>query len=244
MNDAPSRRRAPIELRLLAVLAAGALLVLALVALTDEVREGGTQGFDERVLLAFRQPGNPALPRGPEWLADAARDVTALGSGTVLALVVVAVLGFLLLARRRRLALLVALAGFGAMNVSPILKHLVDRPRPIVVAHLVPVHSLSFPSGHATASAAVYLSLAALVARVQTRRGARLYALGVAFLLTTLVGLSRMYLGVHYPSDVVAGWAAGALWALLCSSVVLGLQRRGAVSGPSPPGDATPPAKG
>ncbi|MFP2933169.1 phosphatase PAP2 family protein, partial [Pyxidicoccus sp. 3LG] len=193
--------------------------VLGFIALSDEVSEGETQDVDERVLRMLRDPEDPSVPRGPWWLAVSAEEVTALGGVTVLCMVTLAVCGFLLLARRYRTLLLVVVAtlGGGALNTG--LKQLFSRPRPSVVPHLTEVMTQSFPSGHAMLSATVYLTLGALLAQLAERRRLKAYILGVALLLPFLVGLTRVYLGVHYPTDVLAGWVAGLAWALLTALV-------------------------
>ncbi len=210
--------------RLLAVLAIVAGMWV-FVEVADEVIEGEHQRLDERILVALRRPGDPSRPIGPAWLADAMRDVTALGSGTVLLMTTLAVSGFLLLAGYRRRSLFVLLAAAGGVGVSVLLKELFARPRPDVVPHLAIVHTHSFPSGHSMLSAVVYLSLGVVVATAVSSRRLRAYVLLLALLMTALVGLSRMVLGVHYPTDVLAGWSAGLAWALLCWLAVHALAR-------------------
>jgi undecaprenyl-diphosphatase len=200
----------------------------------DEVSEGDSRRFDEWVLRACRDPADPARPRGPEWLAGAALDLTALGGTTVVGLLVAAVVGFVLVLRKPHMAWLVLAAGAGGMAVNTMLKGLFDRDRPDVVPQLDTVHTLSFPSGHAMLSASVYLSLAVLAARLVRSRAAKLYLVGAAGALALLVGSTRVYLGVHYPTDVLAGWLAGGVWALLCGVVARLLQRRGSVEPPGP----------
>lgn len=226
------RERQAADLRLLATLVALLAGLWLFAELADEVVEGDSMAFDRHVLQALRDPARDGAPRGPWWLPDAARDVTALGGHAVLGFVVAAVAGFLLLQRKRHLALLVVAAGAGGMLVNDLLKNVFQRERPDVVPHGVEVHSLSFPSGHAMVSAAVYLSLAVLVARVVPRPAARAYVVALGLALTLAVGATRVYLGVHYPTDVFAGWLAGALWALLCGTGAAALQRRGKVEQP------------
>ena len=213
----------------LAVLGAGlALVALAFVILVliGLVLDGETQAFDERILRALRKPDDPARPIGPLWLESAALDVTALGSATVLGLTVAAVIGYLLLQGLPRMALFVLIASIGGSILNGLLKSVFGRARPDVVPHLRDVMSLSFPSGHAMTSAAVYLTLGALLMRVSKRRATRWYCMTVAALATILVGLSRVYLGVHYPTDVLAGWMIGLSWALFCWMVERVLERR------------------
>jgi undecaprenyl-diphosphatase len=213
----------------LAVLGAAlALIALTLVSfvLVGFVLDGETQGFDERILRSLRKADDPAQPIGPRWLQYAALDVTALGSATVLGLAVFAVIGYLLLQGLPRMALFVLIASMGGSILNGYLKTLFGRARPDVVPHLREVMSLSFPSGHAMTSAAVYLTLGALLMRVSSRRVTRWYCMGVAAMATILVGLSRVYLGVHYPTDVLAGWTIGLSWALFCWIIERLLERR------------------
>ncbi len=209
------------------ILAAGALLVFA--TLANEVGEGETRAFDERILLALRTPGNLADPIGPKWLEEMVRDFTALGSTGVLALMVAAVTGFLAITRKGHAALAVLVAVVSGVALGQTVKWAYARPRPELVPHGTEVFTASFPSGHAMMSALVYLTLGALLARTQSGQGVKAYILGVAVVLTVLVGASRVYLGVHWPTDVLAGWALGGVWALICWLVMLWLQARGQV---------------
>jgi undecaprenyl-diphosphatase len=184
--------------------------------LASEVAEGDTMAFDRTIMLALRS-ADPAVPAGPLWLTQAMTDLTAFGGLTGLIFVIAAATGFLLVARRRRTALFVVAATGAGAAAGSLLKLVYDRPRPALVPHLVEVASASFPSGHATDAAIVYLTLGALLARTVAQPALRIYILGAAALLVFLVGVSRVYLGVHWPSDVVAGWTIGAAWALACS---------------------------
>lgn len=225
----PFRRLLAPEHRLLVL----ALLVLAGVwlfaVIASEVLEGESRAFDEAVLRALRDPTALDRLHGPAGAGEVARDLTALGSYTVLSLVLLAAVGFLLLVRKPATAMMVFAAGAGGIALNGGLKVLFDRPRPQVVPWLVEVGHASFPSGHAMLAASVYLSLAVLVARVLRRQRLKVYVVLVAGVLVALIGTSRVVLGVHYPTDVIAGWLAGGLWALLCGLVARVLQRRGAV---------------
>jgi undecaprenyl-diphosphatase len=203
--------------------------VWGFIHLADEVKEGDTQRFDEWALRSLRKKGNPAEGIGPPALGDAARDVTALGGVTVLTLVTAAVAGYLLLKRAYGAMWLVLGASVGGLVVSSVLKRVIERPRPQIVPHLAYVYTSSFPSGHSMMSAAVYLTLGALLARFVHEKTIKVYFLAIAGLLTILVGVSRVYVGVHYPTDVLGGWVAGLVWALLCWLVARYLQRRGTV---------------
>ena len=202
------------------------LLLLAVMNLTDEVSEGDTLSFDRQILLALRDPGDPSRPLGPRWLGSAAIDITALGSVTVLGLTVAAVAGFLVLQGMWRTGLFVFAASGSALLVNAVLKEVFQRTRPDVVPHLREVMTLSFPSGHALTSAVVYLTLGALSMRIAGRRLTKFYCMAMAMLVTGLVGASRVYLGVHYPTDVLAGWLIGLSWALLCWMVERSLGQR------------------
>jgi undecaprenyl-diphosphatase len=208
-------------------------------ALASEVLEGDTHTLDKMLLLSLRDPQNLANPIGPSWLEESARDITGLGGYVVLTLVTVGALAYLLMARKRGAALLVLSAIVGGMILSTALKLGFERPRPDLVAHATRVYTASFPSGHAMLSAVTYLTLGALLSRIQERRRIKAFIMGLAVILTLLVGMSRVYLGVHWPSDVLAGWSVGAAWACLCWFVALQLQRRGQVEKPgetsSPP---------
>lgn len=231
-------RRAREAVPLLVLLLAAASL-WGFLGLASEVREGDTHALDRAIMLALRNPADHADPLGPRWLEEVARDVTALGGNAVLAALTLAVAGFLVLARKRGAALLVAVSVGGGTALSSLLKLGFARPRPDLVPHAVEVYTASFPSGHAMLSAVTYLTLGALLARVQPRRRLRAYVLALAVLTSLLVGASRVYLGVHWPSDVAAGWCVGAAWALLCWLAALRLQRTGQVerADPAPPGD-------
>lgn len=226
------------SLPLLALIIAGGGL-FAFIQLADEVREGATHRLDSAILIALRQPGHPAVPIGPEWLPGAVRDLTALGSTVVLTLLTIFALGFLLLMRRAATAALLLVSIGGGTLLSVLLKAYFERARPDVVPQLTDVASLSFPSGHAMLSAITYLTIAVILTRVTPSALQRAYIIGVAVAVTVLVGLSRLYLGVHYPSDVLAGWCIGATWALTCWLVARWLQARGAVEKPGPAPDVT-----
>jgi undecaprenyl-diphosphatase len=212
------------------VLVAGFLIAAAcwgFVELMEVAREATAHDFDTRILLAFREAGDPDNPLGPTWFEEAMRDITALGGTAVLVLVTLAAVFYLLVARSRRTALFVLVAVAGGQALSSLLKLGIERPRPDLVSHLAEVHTLSFPSGHAMLSAVTYLTLGSLLARAVPGRAAKIYVISVAMLTTVLVGMSRVYLGVHWPSDVLAGWCAGFAWALLCLVAARGLTGRG-----------------
>jgi undecaprenyl-diphosphatase len=204
------------ELSWLLVGLGACVLLLLFVYLAGEVTEGDTQAFDTRILRALRDPADPSKPIGPAWVESALLDLTALGGPTVLALVVMAVVGFLVLQTRYRTAWFVVGTAISGELIDAVMKHAFNRPRPTVVPHLRVAFSTSFPSGHAMESAIVYLTLGAILMRVAQTRLTKFYCLGMAMLLTALVGVSRVYLGVHYPTDVLGGWTIGFVWASVC----------------------------
>jgi undecaprenyl-diphosphatase len=220
------------ETRLFASILMIAALLLAFGLLAEEVIEGDTLPFDRQLMLALREAGNPSVPIGPPWLPEAARDISALGSTIVLGILLLAVVGYLLLVRRRAAAWLMLGAVLSGVALNSLLKLGFARPRPDLVAPLVRVVTASFPSGHATLSAITYLTLGALLARTHSQISLRIYFMTLAALLTVLVGLSRIYLGVHYPTDVLAGWCIGTAWAMGCWVLMTWLQRRGQVEPP------------
>ena len=208
----------------------GAVLVLGLLwifsTLADSVFEGETRQFDEWVLHALRDENDRAVLKGPRWLQHGAEDITALGSPTVLGLTVLAVTGYLFLHGLYRNGLFIFTASVGGWVLNWALKQAFARTRPSVVPHLREVFTSSFPSGHALTSAAVFLTLGALLMRIADGRLAKYYCIAIAMFVTFLVGASRVILGVHYPTDVVAGWLIGMSWALLCWVIERLLERR------------------
>jgi undecaprenyl-diphosphatase len=216
---------------LLAAVLVSASLILAFGFVAEEVMEGDTHKLDMAVLMALRNSDNPTDLVGPVWFEEMVRDVTALGSYAFILIVVLSVLGYLLLVRQYAISLLMAAAVAGGVLISNVLKHGFDRPRP-ELEHAAQVFSPSFPSGHATLSAVTFLTLGGLLTRSSLDWRVKAYVLAVAVTLTVLVGLSRVYLSVHYPSDVLAGWSIGTAWALLCWTAAFWLQARGKVEAP------------
>jgi undecaprenyl-diphosphatase len=220
------------ELGPLVALIAVAVCALGFIGLADYVMEGELSSVDRAILLLLRDPADAADPLGPGWLEEAARDLTALGGDTILFIVTASTIVYLLMTGKKGAALLVFIAVDGGLLLSTLLKMGFDRPRPDLVAHQVRVYTASFPSGHAMLSAATYLTLGALLGRVTDRRRIKIFFMGLAIILTLVVGASRVYLGVHWPSDVLAGWCVGAAWASLCWFIALQLQRGGQVEEP------------
>ena len=216
------RKREPVALIAFAVMAGG---LWAFAELADGVSDGKGPGFDEAVFRAFRSPADPSDPIGPTWVEETARDVTALGGVALLNLLALVSVGFLLLDRKRREALFLTGAVAGGWALMFALKAAFERPRPDLGLHRTVVYTASFPSGHALMSAVTYLTLGALLARVTPRGRMKAYLMSWAAATTLLIGVSRVYLGVHWPTDVLAGWALGASWALCCWLAARGLQR-------------------
>jgi undecaprenyl-diphosphatase len=198
--------------------------VWGFVELADDAPEGDYLEVEGKVMHAVRRTGENW---GGAHTTEVMRDLTALGGVAVIVLLTLLILGYLLMTRQRRLALLVAIATAGGQGLNMILKNSFDRARPEVTLHLVEVTSTSFPSGHSMASSIFYLTLGALGTRLAARPREKAYLIVAALGMTFLIGLSRVYLGVHYPTDVLAGWTAGTAWALVCWFTTDWLGRRG-----------------
>ena len=192
------------------------VLLFVFLKLASEVMEGDTQGMDTRIVRALRKADDPSKPIGPAWMESVLEDLTALGGPTVTWLVILSLSGFLLLETKYRTALFVFVTAASGDLLNHAIKGLFSRARPTVVPHLRDAFSTSFPSGHSMESAIVYLTLAAMLMRILDGRVAKAYCLGLALLITFLVGASRVFLGVHYPTDVIGGWIIGLFWATLC----------------------------
>lgn len=202
-----------VEPRALLLLLCVTAAVWAFLNIGDEMAEGETMGLDRRLLLMLRSPGDGHNPIGSAAVQEALRDITALGGFTVLTLAtVVGAVAFAIHRRWRHVAILVG-AVMLAQVCSELLKSLYDRPRPDLVPHAVYVYSGSFPSGHSMLAATTYLTLAVLISSLEPVRAAKWLVFVMAVLLMAAVGFSRVYLGVHWPSDVLAGWCAGCAWA-------------------------------
>lgn len=194
------------------VLAAGVLW--SFLSIADEMAEGETRALDSRIILSLREPGDLNNPIGSKNVEEAVRDITALGGTTLVTVVtIVSVLAFLF-QKKRVHALVMAGVVLAAWASSQATKALYGRPRPDLVPHEAFVYSASFPSGHSTMSTAAFLTLAMLVASLASNRRSKALAYGVAAVFAVGVGFSRVYLGVHWPTDVLAGWCLGSAWAL------------------------------
>lgn len=196
------------------------------IEIADEVLEGDTQAFDKWMVRSLRQPDDPAIPIGPSWVQEMGRDATALGGIAALTFFTGTVAGYLWIIKKHRLVWFLLASTASGLVASFALKSAFARPRPDIVPHLSIVHTSSFPSGHSMLSAVVYLTLGTLLATVLPQMKLKIYVLAVALILTSIVGVSRVYLGVHYPTDVLAGWMAGLGWSVLCWLVARWLQRR------------------
>ncbi len=229
----------PLLLAVAGIVAASLWLFLAI---SDEVLEREPHALENRVMLALRVPGDPGHLIGPHWVQSASIAITALGSASVLTLITLLVLGYLFMERKFGAAALIIVATASGSALSQWLKTYFHRDRPTIVPHLADFGNASYPSGHSMLSVVVYLTLAVIIAETLPTRRAQIYVVGTALLIAFLVGISRVAVGVHYPSDVLAGWTAGTAWALLCWLVAVWLKRRGRLGKKflSPPASKTP----
>jgi undecaprenyl-diphosphatase len=199
----------------------------AFIEIADAVLEGETHALDSYVIQMLRNPADLTDPRGPLWVEELGRDVSALGGVAVLTFVVLTAAGFLWISHRRRATVFLLACVATGVALSQVLKSAFDRPRPDIVSHEAAVYTASFPSGHSLMAAIVYLTLAVLLARTLHRRATRGYVIFLAIVVVVSVGVSRVYLGVHWPTDVLAGWSVGAGWALFCGILANWLAHRG-----------------
>ena len=220
------RKYYPNEISHLFTLMLAVFSLFLFVEITDAVIDGDTQSFDNKILLLLRDVDDPSKALGPERLEYAVRDITALGSFTIVTLITLSVIIFLLLKKEYRSIIYVISSVVGGALIVQILKMFFARERPDVVTHLVSEITMSFPSGHTAISAVVYLSLAVLAFRVEKHHTTRLFIISTALFITFIVGLSRIYLGVHYPTDVLAGWTLGLFWALFCWFVTTLIEKK------------------
>jgi undecaprenyl-diphosphatase len=200
-----------------------AALSLLFTAIAWTVFEGYSAGFDRAAILGLRTMLDPI---GAAWLAETARDVTSLGSVAVVFLVVIPFIGYLLLSGRRHSAFLMTGSVVGGLVLNDALKVVFDRPRPGLSLPSVQVFTSSFPSGHAALSSVAYLSMGSLIARCAPMSYVKAYVMAVAVVLVFLIGTTRVYLGVHYPTDVLAGWCLGSAWAVTCWLIARTVEHR------------------
>jgi undecaprenyl-diphosphatase len=184
------------------------------------VETGHITAFDEAGLRLWRESSDLALPHGPAWLRDAVRDYTALGGALLRNLFALGAIMALSFLKLRREAILFALTIGTGWMVEYGLKVLIGRPRPTIVPHLMEAGGNSFPSSHSFNAAVVYIAMALAFAAISPRRSVRWTVVAGAMLLTLLVALSRVWLGVHYPTDAIAGWLGGAGWAFMASALL------------------------
>ncbi len=214
------------EIKILLVLLTLFLSLFVFINVGILVTNGTTRQFDQSIIEYFRVEGNNSEPAGPVFLIESMRDITSLGGETIITIITIFVVGFLLLQKRYDAMWLVIVATIGGALISLGLKEFYGRERPDISYRLINVTPLSFPSGHSMMSAIVYLTEAAIIARIQKNKKIRIYILSAALFLTFIIGVSRVYLGVHYPTDVIGGWTIGLAWASFCWFVAWYLQRR------------------
>jgi undecaprenyl-diphosphatase len=201
-------------------------IILFAFGLFAEVGGGKPLPIDHSIMLALRNSADPSIPIGPPWLREAARDITSLGSTIVLGIITFAVESYVLLARDPAVAWLIIIAVIGGLGLNNILKLAFARPRPTFMAHTVRLHTTSFPSGHAAMSAITYLTIGTVLAQTHPGFAASLCLISLAAFLTMFIGISRIYLGFHYPTDILGGWCVGAAWAIFCWHAMAWLSMR------------------
>lgn len=209
-------RFARAEAVLIAALVMVAVLIATFAGIAEDLLEHPGHAWDLSVLNALREAGQPQNPIGPRWVEIAMADLTALGGVAVLAAISLIVSGFLLLQRRPLAVMTLLTALGGGLAMSQTMKLMFGRERPPMAYRAAEAANASFPSGHAMLSAVAYLTIGAILAKSMQRTREKLYVMGVAVILTLVVGLSRIYLGVHWATDVFGGWSIGAAWATTC----------------------------
>ena len=212
--------------RILVGMSVPALTTLALLISSPAEVTAAFLRFDSLLIEGLRTDNDASNPIGPWWLRLALEDITALGGRTLITLVTLVAAGYLIAVKRAAIAALLVATIAGGAIANMLLKAMFSRARPDVVTHLVEAHSSSFPSAHTMNSAVAYLTLGFMLAHGESRRPLRTYFLSVGITLTALVGFSRVYLGVHWPTDVLAGWCIGASWVALCLLIARAIQQR------------------
>ena len=195
--------------------------------LGSEIGEGDTSAFDRQLITLLRTSGNSGEPIGPAWFKDSMRDVTALGGFTFLTLMTIVVVLALLFHRKRREAIILTATAVSAQISIEILKFLYDRPRPALLIPQIRAFTKSFPSGHTAESTAIFLTVATVIASLETKHHTKILAYTVATFAILAVGFSRVYLGMHWPTDVLGGWVLGTAWAAAAWTI---LRRKPATS--------------
>jgi undecaprenyl-diphosphatase len=209
-------KRSGIQIKVLVAVFAIVVGTVGFILVAGFVSRGSTDHFDMQILKSFRYSDNLARPIGPGWLFEVMRDITSLGGSTIVTLITLFVFGYLILQKQYSTLFLVLAAVIGGAIIDLELKVIFSRIRPQVVPSLIQEISYGFPSGHSMMSTIIYLSLASLIARLQVRRRDKIYIISVAVFLSFMIGISRIYLGVHYPTDVLGGWSLGLAWAAFC----------------------------
>jgi len=226
MNRLKPKYFAGVDLKVILSFAAIVLGLTGFFIIAGIVMRGSTDNMDLKILRALRDPLNPYKPIGPEWLFEGMRDITSLGGATVVLVITLIAAGYFLVQKEYTLLALILVVTIGGAVLDIQLKEFFGRVRPSIIPRLVEVKSYGFPSGHSMMSTIVYFSLASLMIRVQGHIHYKIYVLTVAFLLTFIIGISRVYLGVHYPTDVIAGWFMGLAWASFCWYIAWHYYRR------------------
>lgn len=192
---------------------------LGFAAIAIAVQTDNTQAID-RFGLMFWRGADGMVPRGPEKLLEMVRDVTALGGVLLRNLFALGAVVALLFLRLRREATLLAATVIVGWLVNSGIKQVVGRARPEIVPHLTEAGGMSFPSGHSFNSAVVYIAMALAFATLSARQSVRMTLIGVALLASMAIAWSRVWLGVHWPSDAIAGWLGGAAWAFTAAALL------------------------
>lgn len=220
------RKYYPSEVSFLFILLGMLLSLFLFIQIADAVHDKETYSIDNEILLMFRSSEDISKPLGPERFQYIVRDITSLGSSTLLTIISLIVVIYLGLKKETRSIIYVLSAAIGGGILVQILKILFARPRPEIAGQLVSEITMSFPSGHSAMSAVVYLSIAVLISRIESLYKTRVFIITTALAISFIVGISRIYLGVHYPTDVIAGWMIGLFWALLCWFVAVIIEKR------------------
>lgn len=190
------------------------LMLMAFLEVADDVMEGDTHAIDTKILMLFRDGGDPQNALGPPWVQEMVRDISSLGGIAILSLVTISAVIYLAMIRQfGEAAFLTATVVLGTL-LSNAMKFGFARPRPDLVPHGSYTFTGSFPSGHSMMSAVVYLSVGMMLAKAQKTLPPKIFFLGMSVILTVMIGISRVYLGVHWPSDVLAGWLIGGACAV------------------------------